>query len=72
MPKVCAVHLDFHRALFTYGTFVDGDYYMSEKLYNACNNKKQLVRIHDAQHGISYLKDPVKYIDALNDFFSNN
>ena len=46
--------------------------YMSEKLYNACNNKKQLVIIHDAQHGISYLKDPVKYIDALNDFFSNN
>lgn len=44
--------------------------YMSEKLYNACNSKKQLVTINGAAHGTSYLTDPRAYIDALNKFFS--
>ena len=57
--------------------FIHGDkddfvpHYMSVKLYEACNSKKQFVSIKNAAHGISYLADPVTYIEELNKFFVN-
>ena len=56
--------------IFFHGT--NDDYvpcYMSEKLYNACASKKELVTIEGGIHGTSYLKDPDKYIKAVIDFF---
>lgn len=50
-------------------TFVPCD--MSKKLYNACSNKKHLTIIKDAEHGISYLFDPVLYVQELEYFFKN-
>lgn len=44
---------------------------MSIKLYNACISEKKLVTIEDAEHGISYLANPEKYVDELNKFFKN-
>lgn len=43
---------------------------MSIKLYEACTSVKKLVTIHNAEHGVSYLVDPEKYIYELNNFFS--
>ena len=43
--------------------------YMSQNLYDACNSKKQIVKIKNAGHGISYLIDPEKYVDSLKEFF---
>ena len=43
---------------------------MSLKLYIACTSKKRLVTINGAEHGVSYLEDPEKYINELNDFFN--
>ncbi len=58
--------------------FIHGDkddfvpHYMSVKLYESCSsNKKHFVSIKNAAHGISYLADPVTYIDELNKFFKN-
>ena len=45
-------------------------YYMSENLYNVCSSKKKLVKILDADHGVSYLVDPDTYITELNNFFT--
>lgn len=45
--------------------------YMSEKLYNACSNKKHLTIIKDAEHGISYLFDPDLYVQELEYFFKD-
>lgn len=42
---------------------------MSVKLFNACSSKKKLVTIENANHGVSYLVDPKKYIDELEEFF---
>mgnify|MGYP003303135911 CR=1 FL=1 len=42
---------------------------MSEKLYDACNNTKKIVKINNAGHGLSYLVDPEKYLKELRDFF---
>lgn len=56
--------------------FIHGDndslvpYYMSEKLYNVCSSKKKLVKISNADHGVSYLVDPDTYINELNNFFT--
>ena len=56
--------------------FIHGDndslvpYYMSEKLYNICSSKKKLVKISNADHGVSYLVDPDTYINELNNFFT--
>ena len=56
--------------------FIHGDidsfvpYYMSDKLYNICSTKKQLVKVLNADHGVSYLVDPDTYITELNNFFS--
>ena len=44
--------------------------YMSEKLYNACTNKKHLTIIKGAEHGISYLFEPDIYVNDLNNFFN--
>jgi len=43
--------------------------YMSRELYEACTVRKQLVTIPGAGHGLSYLVDPKKYLQALGDFF---
>ena len=43
---------------------------MSEKLYNVCSSKKKLVKISNADHGVSYLVDPDTYINELNNFFT--
>ena len=45
--------------------------YMSTNLYNACTNKKHLVIIKNAEHGVSYLEDPETYVNELNNFFKN-
>lgn len=44
-------------------------YQMSEKLYEACSSMKKLVLIDNAEHGISYLVDPDKYLKEAKDFF---
>lgn len=44
---------------------------MSKKLYDACTSKKHLTIIKDAEHGISYLFDPVLYVTELENFFKN-
>lgn len=43
--------------------------YMSQNLYDSCNSKKQIVKIKNAGHGISYLVDPETYVKSLNEFF---
>lgn len=43
---------------------------MSKKLYDACASTKSLVTIEKAEHGVSYLVDPEKYVNELNNFFS--
>lgn len=45
--------------------------YMSKILYDNCTSRKQLTIIKDAEHGISYLIDPITYVNALEDFFKN-
>ena len=43
---------------------------MSRANYTACaSEKKQLVTVPGAGHGLSYLVSPEKYLDALRDFF---
>lgn len=57
--------------IFFHGT--EDDYvpcHMSEKLFDACISKKQIVTIDGGRHGTSFLKDPKKYVDELNKFFS--
>ena len=44
---------------------------MSKKLYDACTSKKHLTIIKNAEHGISYLFDPVLYVTELENFFKN-
>ena len=44
--------------------------HMSRANYTACaSEKKQLVTVPGAGHGLSYLVSPEKYLDALRDFF---
>lgn len=56
--------------------FIHGDidsfvpYYMSDNLYNVCSTKKKLVKVLNADHGVSYLVDPDTYISELNNFFT--
>ena len=42
--------------------------YMSEKLYEACNSKKELIKIPNAAHVLAYITDKEGYVKALNDF----
>lgn len=44
---------------------------MSRNLYNVCSNKKKLVEIKNAEHGVSYLVNPDLYVKELNDFFNS-
>ena len=44
-------------------------YEMSQKLYEACITKKKIVIIDDAEHGLSYLVDPDKYLKEARQFF---
>lgn len=42
---------------------------MSKNCYDACTSEKKLVIIKNAEHGISYLQDPITYVNELNSFF---
>jgi len=42
---------------------------MSREMYAICPTKKKLVTIPGAGHGLSYLVDPDRYLDALAEFF---
>lgn len=44
---------------------------MSNKLYEACTSRKKIVTIEGSDHGVSYLVNPEKYINELNDFFKD-
>lgn len=45
--------------------------HMSKKLFDACNSKKRIVEIEQGLHGTSYLTNPNKYLEELNDFFKD-
>ena len=45
-------------------------YIMSEELYNECSSKKELFIVPNADHGISYLIEPERYVDYVKSFFS--
>lgn len=42
---------------------------MSRISYDACGAKKMLVTVPDAGHGLAYIVDPQRYVDALYGFF---
>ena len=44
---------------------------MSRVNFNACPTRKQLITIPGAGHGLSYPKDPKRYLKALSDFFGD-
>ena len=45
-------------------------YYMSEKNYAACiSEKKRLVKIEGADHGLAFPRNQEKYISELRDFY---
>ena len=44
--------------------------YMSQKNYDACVSRKQLVTIPGAGHGLCYAVDPEKYLETLKGFFN--
>ena len=44
---------------------------MSKLMYENCNSKKELVEINNGAHGITYLQEPVIYVDSLIDFFKD-
>jgi fermentation-respiration switch protein FrsA (DUF1100 family) len=46
-------------------------YTMTEQLYNECSSKKELFIVPNADHGISYLIEPDKYVNYVKSFFSN-
>ena len=41
---------------------------MSQENYNACSAAKKLVLVPGAGHGLGYLVEPEKYLQALRDF----
>ncbi len=43
--------------------------YMSKVNYDACASRKELVTIPGAAHGLSYIIDPERYLQAAGDFF---
>ena len=43
--------------------------YMSKSNFDACPSKKMLVTIPNAGHGLSYLIDPERYLQAMREFF---
>ena len=42
---------------------------MSEKLYEACNARKRLVKVPDAGHGLAFPVDQDGYLQSLGEFF---
>lgn len=42
---------------------------MSKTLFNECNSKKDIFIVENAEHGISYLVEPDKYINYIKEFF---
>jgi fermentation-respiration switch protein FrsA (DUF1100 family) len=46
-------------------------YIMTEQLYNECSSKKEIFIVPNADHGISYLIEPDKYVNYVKSFFSN-
>ena len=42
---------------------------MSRENFEACTARKRLVTIPGADHGVSYAKDPQRYLQELRDFF---
>ncbi len=44
---------------------------MSRVNFNACPTRKQLITIPGAGHGLSYPKDPKRYLKTLSDFFGD-
>ena len=50
--------------------FVPGD--MSQITYDACSSAKRIEIIPDADHGIAYLLDPERYLNAVAEFFTEN
>ena len=44
--------------------------YMSQKNYDACVSRKQLVTIPGAGHGLCYAVDPEEYLETLKAFFN--
>ncbi len=43
---------------------------MSRVNFNACPTRKQLITVPGAGHGLSYPKDPERYLKALDEFFN--
>ncbi len=43
---------------------------MSIRNYEACNSRKMLVTVPDAEHGLSYIIDSEGYLQKLREFFS--
>jgi len=63
--KQCEVPVIFFHGL-------DDDFvpaWMSQKCYDACSARKELVLIPGAGHGLSYPVAPDRYLSALRDFF---
>lgn len=54
--------------------FIHGDtddfvpHQMSVDCFNACSSKKKMVTIEGAGHGLSFPKDPEKYVESLREF----
>ena len=44
---------------------------MSQELFNNCSSKKEIFIVPNADHGISYLIEPDKYVNYVKSFFSN-
>ena len=42
---------------------------MSREIFEICTSRKRLVTIPGAGHGLSYAKDPQRYLQELRDFF---
>ena len=42
---------------------------MSREIFEICTSRKRLVTIPGAGHGVSYAKDPQRYLQELRDFF---
>ena len=42
---------------------------MSREIFEICTSRKHLVTIPGAGHGLSYAKDPQRYLQELRDFF---
>lgn len=44
---------------------------MSQKNYDACVTHKRLVIVPDAGHGLAYMVDAERYLNALKEFYDS-